>query len=178
MQGKLFAHPAAQRINEKDICCEGETCMSEEQSIQTETGSQDVLSRIEALLIEQNKHTQKMLRSSRLRNILLIIIAAAFVITAVAFYGTLQTLTKDIPDLIAQARSLISNTNRAVEDITGKVDELNIDALNESIEGIASINYKGLNTSISGLASAVDSFETFVDNLSRPANAISSIFGG
>lgn len=153
--------------------------MSEEQSIPTETGSQeDVLSRIETLLTEQTQQTKKLLRSSRLRNVLMIIIAVTFVVSAFAFYGALQTLTKDIPDLITQARSLIGNTNRAVEDITGKIDELDIDALNDSIEGIASINYRGLNTSIGGLASAVDSFEEFVDNLSRPASAISSIFGG
>ena len=152
--------------------------MSEEQSTPTAASQEDVLTRIEALLTEQKEQTRKLLRSSRLRNVLMIIIAVTFVVSAFAFYGALQTLTKDIPDLVAQARNLITNTNRAVEDITGKIDELDIDALNESIEGIASINYKGLNTSISGLASAVSSFEDFVDNLKRPASAISSIFGG
>ena len=135
------------------------------------------LARIEELLTEQKAESHKLLRSSRFRNILILVLVGVLVVTAFAFYDSLQTITKDIPDLVDSARGLIRNTNTAVDDVITKVDELDIDALNSSIQGIAEINYKGLNTSISGLASAVETFEEFVDALSRPANAFGSLFG-
>lgn len=139
---------------------------------------EDALARIEELLTAQKEETRKLLRSSRLRNILLLILVGVLVFAAFAFYGSLQTITKDIPDLISSARGLVNNTNHAVEDVVSKVDELDVDALNDSIRGISQINYRGLNTSISGLASAVEGFEEFVDKLSRPASAFGSLFGG
>lgn len=146
-----------------------------------ETAPSDSVSemkRIEELLEETTEMNKKILRSSRLHNVFLAIIAAAFVIVGFVFYGAIQTLTRGIPGLVTSAQALITNTDHAVADVTEKVDELDIEALNESIQGISSINYKGLNTSIGGLASSVEAFQDFVDALSHPANAIGSLFGG
>ncbi|MBD5560281.1 MAG: hypothetical protein HDQ87_08010 [Clostridia bacterium] len=142
------------------------------------TAPADTLARIEELLTAEKENSRKLLRSSRLRNVLMIIFVGVLIVTAIAFYDSLQTITKDIPDLVVSARSLIGNVNGAVDDVIDKVDELNIEALNDSIEGISEINYQGLNTSITGLANAVQGFEDFVDALQRPANAFSSLFGG
>lgn len=137
-----------------------------------------ILRHIEELLQTQTEQNKKILRSSRWRTVLMFIFVAAFVIVGIAFYGVLQNITRDIPQVISEVEDLISNADGAVKDIVGKVDELNIDALNESIEGIASINYKGLNTSIGGLAKSVESFQAFVDALSTPAQTIGGLFGG
>lgn len=150
----------------------GENEMISEEEVSSE------MKRIEELLETQGELNKKILRSSRLHNVLLAIIAAVFVVMGVVFYGAIQALTRGIPGLVTSAQALITNTDHAVADVTGKVDELDIDALNDSIQGISSINYKGLNTSIGGLASAVESFQEFVDTLSHPANAIGSLFGG
>lgn len=150
----------------------------DEQNTVSAASSAETLAHIEELLTQQKTETHKLLRSSRLRNILLLVMVGVLIVAAVAFYESLQTITKDIPDLVVAARSLISNTNNAVNDVVSKVDELDIDSLNDSIKGISQINYRGLNTSISGLASAVEAFEDFVDTLSRPASAFGSLFGG
>lgn len=149
----------------------------DEQSTISAASSAETLAHIEELLTQQNAQSHKLLRSSRLRNVLILVLVGVLIVAAIAFYGSLQTITKDIPDLVTSARSLISNTNSAVDDVISKVDELDIDALNDSIKGISEINYRGLNTSISGLASAVETFENFVDTLSHPASAIGSLFG-
>lgn len=149
-----------------------------ENEIAADEGVSSEMKRIEELLEAQSTQNKKILRSSRLHNVLLAIIAASFVIMGFVFYGAVQTLTRGIPGLVTSAQALITNTDHAVADVTEKVDELDIDSLNDSIKGISSINYKGLNTSIGGLASAVESFQDFVDTLSHPANAIGSLFGG
>lgn len=149
----------------------------DEQNTISSASSAETLARIEELLTQQKEESHKLLRSSRLRNVLILILVGVLIAAAIAFYGALQTITKDIPDLVTSARSLITNTNSAVDDVITKVDELDVDALNDSIKGISQINYRGLNTSISGLASAVEAFEDFVDTLSHPASAIGSLFG-
>lgn len=154
------------------------TSPMEEPNTTVSAADAGALERIEALLTAQKEESHKLLRSSRLRNILILVLVGVLIFAAIAFYGSLQTITKDIPDLVIAARGLIDNTDTAVNDVIAKVDELDIDALNSSIQGISEINYRGLNTSISGLASAVESFQNFVDALSAPANAFGSLFGG
>lgn len=136
------------------------------------------LSRIEELLKEQTEQNRKLLRASRWRTIFLLALVVTFIVAGFAFYNVLTAITREIPRVLEEVDDLIANAKTAIQTIVRTVDSVNIDALNESIEGIAKIDYDGLNTSIEGLASAVQGFQTFVDALSHPANAIGSLFGG
>lgn len=151
--------------------------MNDVEEITSPSSTSEKLAHIEALLEKETEQSRKLLRSSRFRNILLAAMVAVLAIAAFMLYGSIQNITKEVPAVVSAAHSLIDNTDTAVKDVTGKIDELDIESLNESIEGISSINYKGLNTSIGGLADAVEQFEDFVDTLSHPASAIGSLFG-
>lgn len=140
-------------------------------------GDSAALARIEQLLQEQAELNRKLLRSSRWRTVWMFVLVAAFVVFGVLFHNVLTTITQDIPQVISEADELVVTATSAVKTVVNKIDSLDIDSLNESIEGIASINYKGLNTSIGGLASSVESFEKFVDTLKNPGRAIGGLFG-
>lgn len=136
------------------------------------------LARIEQLLQEQNEQNKKLLRSSRWRTVCLFIFVAAFIIFAALLHGVLTSITQDVPQVIDEADELVVTATNAVRTVVNKIDTLNIDALNESIEGISSIDYSGLNKSIGGLASSVENFENFVDALQNPGRALGGLFGG
>lgn len=137
-----------------------------------------MLSRIEELLQTQVTQNKKLLRASRWRTFFLIALVGVFIVFGSMFYSTIRHITDDIPRVIDEADELIVTATDAVRTIVTKIDALDIDALNESIEGIASIDYSGLNTSIGGLASSVEKFEAFVDALQNPGRAIAGLFGG
>lgn len=141
-------------------------------------GNAAALERIEELLTTQNELNKKLLRSSRWRTAFLFVMVAAFIVFGVMFHGILTNITQDIPRVVNEADELIVTATNAVKTVVTKIDTLNIDALNESIEGISEIDYSGLNTSIRGLASSVEAFEKFVDTLQNPGRAISGLFGG
>lgn len=141
-------------------------------------GDAGALARIEELLKLQTEQNKKLLRSSRWRTAFLLVLAAAFIIFGILFHGIITSITQDIPQVISEADELVVTATTAVRTIVNKIDALDIDALNDSIDGIASINYAGLNTSIGGLSSAVERFETFVDALQNPGRAIGGLFGG
>ena len=136
------------------------------------------LGRIEELLRQQSKQNQKLLRASRVRTVFLLVLVGAFIIFGAMFYSTITRITNDIPRVLDEADELIVTATDAVRTVVSKIDALNIEALNESIEGISSIDYKGLNTSIGGLATSVEKFEDFVDALQNPGRAIAGLFGG
>lgn len=141
-------------------------------------GDAGAIARIEELLKLQTEQNKKLLRSSKWRTAFLLVFAVSFIIFGILFHGIISSITQDIPQVISEADELVVTATTAVRTIVNKIDALDIDALNESIDGIASIDYKGLNTSIGGLASSVERFESFVDALQNPGRAFSGLFGG
>lgn len=142
-----------------------------------QTADASALSRIEELLQLQIEQNKKLLRSSRWRTWFLFAFVAVIIVFGALFHGILTNITQDIPQVIDEADELVVTATTAVRTIVNKIDTLDIDALNESIEGISSIDYAGLNTSIRGLATSVEGFQSFVDALQHPGRAIGGLFG-
>ena len=118
----------------------------------------DRLERIEALLEQQVEIGRKTLRSSRIHTVLLILFAVLLVI-GIGVVGT--TLSQAAAGLPAALESISGLADTAAVDI-GRLDEFDIAALNEVVEGLASIRFDVLNESIQALTDIIKPFAGFM----------------
>ena len=118
----------------------------------------DRLERIEALLEQQVEIGRKTLRSSRIHTVLLILFAVLLVI-GIGVVGT--TLSQAAAGLPAALESISGFADTAAVEI-GRLDEFDIAALNEVVEGLASIRFDVLNESIQALTDIIKPFAGFM----------------
>ena len=118
----------------------------------------DRLERIEALLEQQVEIGRKTLRSSRIHTVLLILFAVLLVI-GIGVVGT--TLSQAAAGLPAALESISGLADTAAVEI-GRLDEFDIAALNEVVEGLASIRFDVLNESIQALTVIIKPFAGFM----------------
>ena len=118
----------------------------------------DRLERIEALLEQQVEIGRKTLRSSRIHTVLLILFAVLLVI-GIGVVGT--TLSQAAAGLPAALESISGLADTAAVEI-GRLDEFDIAALNEVVEGLASIRFDVLNESIQALTDIIKPFAGFI----------------
>lgn len=118
----------------------------------------DRLERIEALLEQQVEIGRKTLRSSRIHTVLLILFAVLLVI-GIGVVGT--TLSQAAAGLPAALESISGLADTAAVEI-GRLDEFDIAALNEVVEGLASIRFDVLNESIQALTDIIKPFAGFM----------------
>ncbi len=118
----------------------------------------DRLERIEALLEQQVELGRKTLRSSRIHTVLLILFAVLLAI-GIGVVGT--TLSQAAAGLPAALESISGLADTAAVEI-GRLDEFDIAALNEVVEGLASIRFDVLNESIQALTDIIKPFAGFM----------------
>jgi hypothetical protein len=118
----------------------------------------DRLERIEALLEQQVELGRKTLRSSRIHTVLLILFAVLLAI-GIGVVGT--TLSQAAAGLPAALESISGLADTAAVEI-GRLDEFDIAALNEVVEGLASIRFDVLNESIQALTDIIKPFVGFM----------------
>ena len=120
------------------------------------------LERIEALLAAQAEHNKKLLRSSRVHTVILLVFVVVFAAGIVAVNGTLASATKELPVML---ESITNLTDTAAKEI-GRMDDIDFDALNETIKGISTIRFDVLNESIQALTDIIKPFANFMGALS------------
>ena len=118
----------------------------------------DRLERIEALLEQQVELGRKTLHSSRIHTVLLILFAVLLAIGIGVVGATLSQAAAGLPAAL-ESRSGLADT-AAVE--IGRLDEFDIAALNEVVEGLASIRFDVLNESIQALTDIIKPFAGFM----------------
>lgn len=124
--------------------------------------------RIEQLLVEQAEHNKKMLRSSHVRTGAMVVLAVVIIVLAVMIYGTVQTMTKDVPQLVETAQGFVETAESDVNNLFENLSEIDFESMNETIKGIGSIDFDSINTSIQGLAAGVEAFQQFAQALTNP----------
>ncbi|MBC5647636.1 hypothetical protein [Christensenella tenuis] len=120
------------------------------------------LERIEALLAAQAEHNKKLLRSSRVHTVILLVFVVVFAAGIFAVNGTLASATKELPVML---ESITNLTDTAAKEI-GRMDDIDFDALNETIKGISTIRFDVLNESIQALTDIIKPFANFMGALS------------
>ena len=118
----------------------------------------DRLERIEALLEPPVEIGRKTLRSSRIHTVLLMLFAVLLV-SGIGVVGT--TLSQAAAGLPAALESISGLADTAAVEI-GRLDEFDIAALNEVVEGLASIRFDVLNESIQALTDIIKPFAGFM----------------
>lgn len=133
------------------------------------------LIRIEELMKQQLAQTIKLRRSDAVRTVVTIIVAIVLVAVSVMIYMMVKDVMRELPTILANTNTLLQNANsvviKAAEDVTQilkQVDNLDFDGINSIIRGAAEVNFNALNDSIEGLADGVNTFRTFVDALKNP----------
>ena len=123
-------------------------------------GDAGKLDKIETLLREQQAHNRKMLRSSHTHTVILIIFVVVFAIGLFALNATFSTATQELPAMMRSATEITDTATREI----GKLEELDIEALNDAIKGISSIRFDVLSQSIEELQKIISPFASFMGN--------------
>ena len=116
----------------------------------------------ESLLTAQAEHNKKLLRSSRVHTVILLVFVVVFAVGIFAVNGTLASATRELP---AMLESITNLTDTAAKEI-GRMDDIDFDALNEAIKGISTIRFDVLNESIKALTDIIKPFAGFMGALS------------
>lgn len=132
----------------------------EEEKKEVQEGSG--LERIEALLAAQAEHNKKLLRSSHVHTAILLVFVVVFAIGIFVIGGTLANATKELPVML---ESITKLTDTAAKEI-GRMDDIDFDALNETIKGISTIRFDVLNESIQALTNIIKPFANFMGTFS------------
>ena len=101
-----------------------------------------------------------MLGSSHTHTVILIIFVVVFAIGLFALNATFSTATQELPAMMRSATELTDTATREI----GKLEELDIEALNDAIKGISSIRFDVLSQSIEELQKIISPFASFMGN--------------
>ncbi len=109
------------------------------------------LTKIEELLTEQVAQNKKAVKSSHVHTAVLVVFVA---IIAIGLFVANTTLTKATQELPAMLESITHLTDTATDEI-GKLGDLDIASLNDTIKGISTIRFDVLNDSIKALTTII-----------------------
>lgn len=134
------------------------------------TGEEGAMARIEALLKEQSAINKELLLSSKVRTIIVMVIAAVLLIGILVSYNMIEQRTRGVEQLLSDTGTLIASTTELVDmtktdlaDVLQGLRSIDFRLLEEGIEGFGTINFETMNESVKALYDAIKPFADFMN---------------